>query len=135
MQGGFFPDSLIGQVVGRQSRAGRDQIDVRKAGLADDRARIGVGAGVEQGFDARQRISFCQKAFGDVALGVGVDDQHSPGAFLADTGEQPSGVGLAHAAFEVYKRDRLCSTVAGAEHGGMIAAIPKQSSIFHPTVE
>ena len=74
VQVGFLPDSLMGQVVGRQGRAGRDQIDVRKAGLADDRARISVGAGVEQGFDARQRISFCQKAFGDVALGVGIDE-------------------------------------------------------------
>lgn len=117
VQIGFFPDSLIRKVVGRQHGTGRDQIDVGETGLADHRGRIRIGARIEQGLDARQGIAIGQQALGDIALRVGIDDQHPPGAFLTHAGQQPRGVGLAHPALEIDHRDRLRTTLPDAEHG------------------
>ena len=112
MQVGLLPQPLVGKVVGGEHRARREEVDVRKPRAADEGEGIGLGARIEERLDAGEGTAPAgQQTLRDVALGIGVDDEHALPAFLAHAGQEPGRVRLAHAALEVDDGDGLGATI------------------------
>lgn len=96
-----------------------------KLGLLNEIVRIGVGSWMKQRLDAQCMVSFRKKAAAQIPLRVGVDRQQPFPPFLAGSGEQPHGVRLAHATFQVDDGDRPC--VMSNRHGRSVAVSGRRS--------
>ena len=110
MQVGLLPDLPVGKIVGGEHRARREQVNVGKTRAADEGEGIGLGARIEQRFDAGEGTPPAgQQTLRDVPLGVGVDDEHALPPLLAHAGQHPRRLRLPHAALEVDEGDGRCS--------------------------
>lgn len=63
---------------------------------------------MQKHFDAGDSVRLVEKGTAEVALGVSIDEKDAALAFLTDGREQPCGVRLADAAFEIEDCDDTC---------------------------